>query len=215
MLDAIAFDLAHFAAPAMLAALGQIILIDVVLAADNAIIVGALASGFPAAQRHRIILLGIGAALVLRIVFALIVTQLLQLTGLVLAGGLLLLLWVGWKFWRELRAGGEDHADPATSPVAVRSFASAAWAITLADVGMSMDNVLAVAGVARDHPGLLVVGLVLSVALMGLAANVLARLIERYRWIAYIGVAAILFVALRMIHDGITDPVRGILTLLH
>ncbi|EJU13890.1 TerC family integral membrane protein [Sphingomonas sp. LH128] len=212
MFDTMASDAMHLADPVMLASLGQIVLIDVVLAADNAIVVGALAAGFSPSRRHRIILMGIAAALVLRIVFALAVTQLLQMKGLVFAGGLLL-LWVGWKFWRELQASGDD-AEIAAKPAAPKSFAGAAVAVMVADVSMSLDNVLAVAGVAREHPGLLVTGLVLSVVLMGVAANFLARLIERYRWIAYIGLAAILFVALRMIYEGILDPERGLAAFL-
>ena len=201
-------DFGQLGSPSALTAFGQVVLIDVMLAADNAIVVGTLAAGFPAAQRHRIILLGIGAALVMRVCFALAVTQLLRLTGLVLAGGLLL-LWVAWKFWRELRSNADGTADDALGAAPPKSLLGAAWAVTVADISMSMDNVLAVAGAARQHPGLLVIGLVLSVLLMGLAANLLARLIERYRWIAYLGLLVILMVALRMIYDGIMDPVTG------
>jgi YjbE family integral membrane protein len=126
----------------------------------------------------------------------------------VLAGGLLL-LWVAWKFWRELRSNADGTADDELGAAPPKSLLGAAWAVTVADISMSMDNVLAVAGAARQHPGLLVIGLVLSVLLMGLAANLLARLIERYRWIAYLGLLVILMVALRMIYDGIMDPVTG------
>ncbi|MGE6695122.1 MULTISPECIES: YjbE family putative metal transport protein [Sphingomonadaceae] len=201
-------DFGQLGSPSALTAFGQVVLIDVMLAADNAIVVGALAAGFPPAQRHRIILLGIGAALLMRVCFALVVTQLLRLTGLVLAGGLLL-LWVAWKFWRELRSNADGTADDELGAAPPKSLLGAAWAVTVADISMSMDNVLAVAGAARQHPGLLVIGLVLSVLLMGLAANLLARLIERYRWIAYLGLLVILMVALRMIYDGIMDPVTG------
>ncbi|WP_288413110.1 TerC family protein [uncultured Sphingomonas sp.] len=202
-------DFANIGTPSALAAFGQVVLIDVMLAADNAIVVGALAAGLPADMRRKVILIGVGAALLLRVVFALLVTQLLQVTGLVFAGGLLL-VWVAWKMWRELRGeAGED----AVVQVAPRSFASAAWAVAIADVSMSLDNVLAVAGAARDHPGILAIGLILSVALMGVAANVLARVIERYRWVAYVGLAVILYVACRMIVEGLTDPARGVLTL--
>ncbi|USI71961.1 TerC family protein [Sphingomonas morindae] len=204
-------DFAHLGSPAALAAFAQVVLIDVMLAADNAIVVGALASGLPATQRRKVILIGIMAALALRIVFALGVTLLLRLTGLVFAGGLLL-LWVAWKMWRELReatpAAGADQAEAAP-----RSFARAAWAVAIADVSMSLDNVLAVAGAARAHPGVLIIGLLLSVGLMGFAANLLARVIERYRWIVYIGLAVILWVAGKMIYEGVTSPQTGLLTL--
>jgi YjbE family integral membrane protein len=204
-------DFSNLGSPAALAAFGQVVLIDVMLAADNAIVVGALAAGLPAAMRRKVILIGVLAALVLRIIFALVVTQLMQLVGLVFAGGLLL-VWVAWKMWRELRedAGGEDDT---TGKAAPRSFAAAAWAVAVADISMSLDNVLAVAGAARDHPGILAIGLILSVALMGLAANVLARVIERYRWIAYIGLLVILYVAGKMIWEGLVDPTRGLLML--
>ncbi|WP_200918771.1 TerC family protein [Sphingomonas sp. Leaf231] len=197
-------DFSNLSDPAVLAAFGSVLMIDLVLAGDNAIVVGALAAGLPAEQRKKVILIGIGAALVLRIFFALIVTWLMGIVGLVFAGGLLL-LWVSWKFWREIRSGGHSeldaHGDPDTVKP-VKSFAAAAWAVAIADVSMSLDNVLAVAGAAREHPGILVVGLLLSVALMGLAANFIARIIDRYRWIAYVGLAVILVVAIRMIHEG-------------
>src|SRR5919107_957779 len=154
----------------------EVIMIDLVLAGDNAVVVGALAAGLPAAERRRVILIGIGAALVLRILFALIVAQLLQIIGLIFAGGLLL-LWVAWKMYRELRHQGESagsheiEGDEKSGLRPARSFAAAAWAVAVADVSMSLDNVLAVAGAARDHPYILATGLVLSVALMGVAAN--------------------------------------------
>ncbi|KPF80166.1 hypothetical protein IP88_00830 [alpha proteobacterium AAP81b] len=183
-----------------LAAFGQVVLIDVVLAGDNAIVVGALAAGLPPDQRRKVILVGVGAALVLRIGFALVVTQLLQLVGLILAGGLLL-LWVAWKMWRELHHSAPAGADElAARPP--KSFAATAWQVALADVSMSLDNVLAVAGAARQHPEIMVVGLLLSVALMGLAANVIAQYIERYRWIAYVGLLVIVYVAGKMIWEG-------------
>jgi YjbE family integral membrane protein len=204
-------DFSAIGTPAALAAFAQVVMIDVLLAADNAIVVGALAAGLPPAMRRKVILVGVVAALVLRIGFALVVTQLLQIVGLVLAGGLLL-VWVAWKMWRELR-GGADEDDPLAHQAPHR-FWAAAWAVAVADVSMSLDNVLAVAGAARDHPGILAIGLILSVALMGLAANVLARVIERYRWLAYVGLLVILWVAGKMIWEGLTDPARGILTLL-
>ncbi|MFC0205461.1 YjbE family putative metal transport protein [Novosphingobium soli] len=209
-------DFSNIGSPAALAAFGQVVLIDVMLAADNAIVVGALAAGLPPAMRRKVILIGVFAALVLRVAFALVVTQLLQVVGLVFAGGLLL-VWVAWKMWRELRAAHEGSAggelDPALAQAAPASFAGAAWAVAVADVSMSLDNVLAVAGAARDHPGILAVGLILSVALMGLAANLLARVIERYRWLAYVGLLVILYVAGRMIWEGLVDPARGLLVL--
>ena len=208
-------DLGSLTSAGPVAAFLQVVLIDLVLAGDNAIVVGALAAGLPAAQRRRVILIGIGAALVLRILFALIVTQLLQVIGLVFAGGLLL-LWVAWKMYRELRHSGESpgseeiKGDERTGLRPAKSFAAAAWAVALADVSMSLDNVLAVAGAARDHPWVLIAGLILSVALMGVAASLIARYIERYRWIAWIGLAVILWVAGNMIHDGIVSPEVGV-----
>jgi YjbE family integral membrane protein len=175
-------------------------MIDVVLAGDNAIVVGALAAGLPAESRRKVIMIGIIAALILRIIFALMVTRLLGYSeyGLVLAGGLLL-LWVAWRMWRELHRGDPGHASGIVAP---RGFASAAWSVAVADISMSLDNVLAVAGAAREHPYVLVVGLVLSVALMGVAANIIAQYIERYRWIAYVGLLVILYVAGKMIWEG-------------
>jgi YjbE family integral membrane protein len=184
------------------AVFGQVVLIDLVLAADNAIVVGALAAGLPVLQRRRVILIGIGAAFGLRVVFALGVGQLLRLIGLIFAGGLLL-LWVAWKMWRELRKSpGGSEAAPGVTSAEPKSFAAAAWSVALADVSMSLDNVLAVAGAAREHPVILVIGLVLSVALMGLAANLIAKYIERYRWIGFVGLAVIVYVALKMIVEG-------------
>ncbi|MDB5661874.1 MAG: integral rane, YjbE family protein [Sphingomonas bacterium] len=200
-------DFANITEPAQFSAFVQVLMIDVMLAGDNAIVVGALAAGLPTEQRRKVILIGIIAALVLRIAFALVVTQLLQIVGLVLAGGLLL-LWVSWKMYRELRPAGssggspEVEGDEHSGVRPAKSFASAAWAVALADVSMSLDNVLAVAGAARDHPGILVIGLLLSVALMGLAANFIARYIERYRWIAYFGLVVIVYVAGKMIWEG-------------
>jgi len=199
-----------------LAAFVQVLMIDLVLAGDNAIVVGALAAGLPPDQRRKVILLGVVAALVLRIAFALVVSQLLQVVGLVLAGGLLL-LWVAWRMYREIRDEGESEGSPEivgdedSGVAARRTFASAAWAVAIADVSMSLDNVLAVAGAAREHPGILIVGLVLSVAVMGVAANLIARYIERYRWIAYLGLVVILWVACKMIWDGYhhVAPVLG------
>ena len=202
-------DFSNITEPAALAAFGQVLMIDIMLAGDNAIVVGALAAGLPVAQRKKVILIGIVAALVLRIVFALLVTQLMQIVGLIFAGGLLL-LWVSWKMWRELRQDAGHHDEELAKLKPAKSFAGAAWAVAVADVSMSLDNVLAVAGAARDHPGILIVGLLLSVALMGIAANIIAQYIERYRWIAYLGLVVILYVALKMIYDGYVDPAVGL-----
>jgi YjbE family integral membrane protein len=203
-------------------ALAQVLMIDLVMAGDNAIAVGALAAGLPAEQRRKVIMLGIAAALVLRIVFALIMGVLMSQGGWLLAAGGLLLLWVAWRMYRDLRA---DHAtDSPGSPEIVgdedsgikapKSFAAAAWGVMIADVSMSLDNVLGVAGAAREHPGILVVGLILSVALMGIASNVIAKYMERYRWIAWVGVIVILIVALQLIYTGwVGDPKNGIIGL--
>jgi YjbE family integral membrane protein len=197
-------------------ALLQVIMIDLVLAGDNAIVIGLAAAGLPPEQRNRAILVGIGAATVMRIGFALVTTQLLAITGLLLAGGILL-LWVCWKMWRELRAGHEAEelaaeevlegrdldADGAIAAgVPRKSFAQAATQIIIADVSMSLDNVLAVAGAAHGHPSVLIIGLVLSIALMGLASTFIARIIHRYHWIAYVGLLVILYVSLEMIYEG-------------
>ncbi|MCJ7421176.1 TerC family protein [Sphingomicrobium astaxanthinifaciens] len=216
---AIVKDFSNITSPTAMAAFLQVLAIDLVLAGDNAIVVGALAAGLPPEQRRKVIIIGVLAALVLRILFALIVVQLLQIVGLIFAGGLLL-LWVSWKMWRELHHMGESPGSPEiegdehSGVKPVKSFAAAAWAVAVADVSMSLDNVLAVAGAAKDHPGILIVGLILSVALMGVAANVIAKYIERYKWIAYVGLAVILWVAGNMIYDGIVDPTVGVGTLL-
>ena len=218
MWAAIVKDFSNITSPAAFAAFLQVLAIDLVLAGDNAIVVGALAAGLPAEQRRKVIVLGVLAALVLRILFALIVTQLLQIVGLILIGGLLL-LWVAWKMWRDLHHNGESGGSPEVQGDEhsgirpAKSFAGAAWAVAIADVSMSLDNVLAVAGAARDHPGILIVGLIFAVALMGIAANVIAKYIERYKWIAYVGLAVILWVAVKMMYDGWVDPHVGLGTL--
>ena len=218
MWNAIVTDFSNIGEPAALAAFFQVLMIDLVLAGDNAIVVGALAAGLPAEQRRKVILIGVVAALVLRIGFALIVTQLLQVVGLVLAGGLLL-LWVAWRMWRDLRHEGESAGsaeiagDEHSGLRPAKSFAGAVWAVAVADVSMSLDNVLAVAGAAHDHPGILIVGLVFAVALMGIAANVIAKYIERYRWIAYVGLLVILWVAFKMIWDGWHDVVPFVINI--
>ena len=210
MWTAIVHDFSNITSPGAFSAFIQVLMIDLVLAGDNAIVVGALAAGLPAEQRRKVILIGVIAALVLRIAFALVVTQLLQVVGLILAGGLLL-LWVAWKMYRELHHAGQSGGSPEvvgdeTSGLRpAKSFAAAAWAVAVADVSMSLDNVLAVAGAAREHPGIMIVGLIFAVALMGIAANVIAKYVERYRWIAYVGLLVILYVAGKMIWEGWHD----------
>ncbi len=191
-------DLGLALTPQALAVFGQVVLIDVVLAGDNAIVVGAIAAGLPPKKRRRVILIGIVAALVMRIGFALAATWLLGIVGLVLAGGLLL-LWVAYRMWREIRTPAHHDASEVRP---AKSFRAAAAQVAVADLSMSIDNVLAVAGAARQHPAIMVVGLVLSVALMGIAANSIAAVIERYRWIAYVGFGVIVLVAAKMIWDG-------------
>ena len=213
--DAIVHDFANITEPVALAVFLQVLMIDLVLAGDNAIVVGALAAGLPPAQRKKVIFIGVVAALVLRILFALIVTQLMQIIGLILVGGLLL-LWVAWRMWRDLHHEGESWGseeiigDEHAGLRPAKSFMGAAWAVAIADVSMSLDNVLAVAGAAREHPGFLIVGLVFAVAMMGVAANIIARYIERYKWIAWIGLLVILYVAVKMIYDGWVDPHVGL-----
>ncbi|MBN9598480.1 MAG: TerC family protein [Afipia sp.] len=192
----------------VLTALFQVILIDLVLAGDNAIVIGLAAAGLPKEQRAKAILIGIGAATLLRMIFAGLTTQLLQIVGLLLAGGILL-LWVCWKMWRELRSphhGADDVdalADDETAPR--KTLKQAAWQIVIADVSMSLDNVLAVAGAAREHPWVLVFGLLLSIAMMGAAASFIAKLLQKHRWIAYVGLAVILYVAGDMIYRGLLE----------
>jgi len=201
-----------------LTALVQVIMIDLVLAGDNAIVIGLACAGLPREMRAKAIMTGVLAATVLRIIFASITTQLLSVVGLLLAGGVLL-LWVCWKMWRELRES--EHGELATEESAEdfqvnadgtiagtgprKSFAQAASQIVIADVSMSLDNVLAVAGAAREHPAVLVFGLMLSIALMGLAASFLSRLLQKHRWIAYVGLAVILYVACDMVFRGFLE----------
>ena len=209
-----------------MSALFQVIFVDLVLAGDNAIVVGMVAAGLPAADRRRVIIIGIAAATVMRILFAVVTVQLLQIVGLVLAGGLLL-LWVSWKLWREIEARRKQHAAaravveatidgavdaapdaPPESPTEAaprKSSRQAIVQIVIADLSMSLDNVLAVAGIAREHTWVLVTGLVFSVAFMGLAAAYIARLLERHHWIAYFGLAVIFYVAIQMIAAGAQD----------
>ena len=195
-----------------LTALFQVVMIDLVLAGDNAIVIGLAAAGLPEDKRKKAIVAGILAATVLRIGFAGITVQLLQIVGLLLAGGLLL-LWVCWKMWRELQHSRTQHQASFQSLSAARTvtvdsvpsektLGQAIWQITLADVSMSLDNVLAVAGAAREHPMILIFGLGLSIALMGLAASFIARVLEKHRWVAYVGLLIILYVAVDMSYRG-------------
>ena len=178
-----------------LSSLVQVVAIDVALAGDNALVVGMAAAALPVTLRRRAIVIGIAVAALTRVAFALFTLQLLKVVGLLFAGGLLL-LWVSWKLWREIRCHEADESEGEAASCGDKSFAAAVFQIVVADVSMSLDNVLAVAGAARDH------GLGLSVALMGVAANAVAALLKRHHWIAYVGLLIILYVALRMIWDG-------------
>ena len=194
-------------------AFAKVVVIDLVLAGDNAIVIGMAAAGLPKEQRNKAILVGIAAATVLRIAFAFVAVKLLKVVGLVFVGGFLL-LWVCWKMWRELRQSHEltnaadaegiknVNASGSISGQKTKTFYQASMQIVIADISMSLDNVLAVAGAARDHPYVLAAGLILSVALMGLAASFVARLLARFQWIAYAGLAIIIYVALDMIYRG-------------
>ncbi len=196
-------------------ALGQVLLIDIALAGDNAIVVGMAVARLPERDRKRMIMFGLGAAVIFRIIFALLTTQLLQIVGLMIAGGILL-LWVAWKLWREIREqaaaveheatevleGAPDDPSVGSGPISTRQ---AFWNILIADISMSLDNVLAVAGAAKDHLYILVIGLLISVALMAVAANFIAKLLHKYHWIAYVGLGVIVYVAFDMIVHGYLD----------
>jgi YjbE family integral membrane protein len=207
----------EFLSPDVLTALVQVVLIDLVLAGDNAIVIGLAAAGLPQAQRGKAILIGIVAATILRILFAGLATQILQIVGLLLAGGILL-LWVCWKMWRELRASSAEpiEANETAGAVAAtnaegkprKTLVQATWQIIVADVSMSLDNVLAVAGAAREHPVVMIFGLALSIAMMGVAASFIARLLQNHRWIAYVGLAVILYIAVEMIFRGALDVMK-------
>ncbi len=184
-----------------LTALLQIIFIDVALAGDNAVVVGMAVAGLPAEQKRRAILAGIAGATVIRIALGAVALQLLAIIGLMLAGGLLL-LWVCWRMYRELRRNAHAAADASRAP---KTLGQAMLQIVLADVSMSLDNVLAVAGAAAGSTWVLATGLILSVALMGLAAGLIAGLLERFRWISWLGLAIVLYVALHMIWRGSTE----------
>ena len=190
-------------------ALGSVIVIDLVMSGDNAIIVGLAAAGLPPELRRKAIVVGVAAATVLRIFFALITFQLLQIIGLTLAGGLLL-LWVSWKMWRDIRQRNAEQRKQAGEEVSGQSrgsktFRQALIAIVVADVSMALDNILGVAGAAHDHIEVLVFGLVLSIALMAVAANYIAKLIERHNWIGYVGLVVIAWVAVDMIVRGYSE----------
>ena len=200
------FSFSSIFTAAGMAKLGQIIVGDLTMAGDNVVIMGSLASGLPPRERRKVLLFGVGMALVFLIAFAVVATQLLKITGLVFAGGLLL-LWVAYNMFRELHPKAAvvvDDPDTAVveGPKATKTFLQAAIQITIADLSMSLDNVLLVASIARENPALLVVGLSFSVLFMGLAANYVAKLIQRHHWINYIGLAVILYVAVTMIYEG-------------
>ncbi len=212
------FNFADIFTAAGLVTLGQVILIDLTMAGDNVVIMGTLTSGLPERERRKVIMLGVGMALVFLIGFALVATKLLHITGLILAGGLLLMC-VAYNMYLELRHVPPVVVDdPTTDTVEggprTKTFLQAAIQVTLADLSMSLDNVLAVAATARDHPTVLFIGLALSVTLMGVAANFVAKLVHRYRWIAWAGLLLILYVAGKMIYDGIVDEHYGILHLI-
>ena len=192
-----------------LIALAQVVMIDVALAGDNAIVVGLAASRVAAAMRRRVIFWGIAGAVVLRVLFAVLATRLFDIIGLTLAGGILL-LWVCWKMYRELSRGHGDQAvgagnASAKAPRTSTSFRAAVAQIIVADLSMSLDNVLAVAGAAKDHLAVLVIGLALSILLMAVAANFIARILVRHAWISWLGLAIVLYVALEMIWRGVFE----------
>src|SRR6516225_407093 len=213
----------------VLSTLAQVVMIDLVLAGDNAVVIGLAAAGLPEKQRKRAILIGIVTATVLRIVGATIATQLLQVLGLLLAGGILL-LWICWKMWRELHTTPHaQHRDDETTVdyslgrdgtmagrLRRKTFGRAVLQIVVADISMSLDNVLVIAGAAREHPFVLAFGLLLSVALMGIAADLISQLLQKHRWIAYVGLAIILYVACEMIYRGAYElkPVIGTVGLI-
>ena len=190
---------AEFFSPEQIAILSQIIFIDLVLAGDNAIIIGMVASRFPPEQRKKVIFWGIGGAIVLRIILTLLTAYLLQITGLRLIGGILL-LYIVYKLYIDVIKGNDKEED---IEVDNSSFLKAIWTVLLADFTMSLDNVLGVAGAAGDHYGLLVFGLILSIILMATAASLISRWIKEYKWIAWLGLLAILVVAIELIYTDI------------
>ena len=191
-------ELTLFTQSGMLALL-QVLMIDIVLAGDNAVVIGMAAARVAPALRNKVIFWGLAAAVVLRVLLAAIAVKLLAIVGLTLAGGILL-LWVCWRMWRDIRCAKGGHEEIKLDENA--SLKNAIIQIVVADVSMSLDNVLGVAGAARNHMDVLVIGLLLSVALMGAAANVIARLLEKLRWISYVGLAIVLYVAVAMVWEG-------------
>jgi YjbE family integral membrane protein len=195
-----------FSSPALFA-LAQVLMINLVLSGDNAVVIGMVAARVAAAERARVIWWGMAAAVALRIGLALIAVDLLNILGLTLAGGVLL-LWVAWRLYRDIseskekKEHGAQHGDSGPRALTLNR---AILRIAIADVSMSVDNVLAIAGAAKEHLAVLVIGLVLSIALMGVAANYVARLLHRYSWVSYVGVVLILYVAASMVWDGIGD----------
>lgn len=189
-----------------LAALIQVLIIDLVLAGDNAVVIGLAAARVPPAFRTKVIVAGLATAVLFRLGLAVIAVRLLQVIGLTLAGGILL-LWVSWRFWRDI-AGQDPHQADLDPKMGI---GRAIFQIVLADISMSLDNVLAVAGAARQHLDVLVIGLVLSIALMGVAAEMIARLLEKYRWISYLGLAIVVYVALSMIWSGSRDVAQALI----
>jgi YjbE family integral membrane protein len=192
-------------ATAQWALLGEVILINFILSGDNAVVVGMAAAGLPEQQRNKAMWIGIVAATVLRVVFSVAAVSLLEIPGLLFAGGLLL-FWVAWNLWREIRhAGADDEGDGeggGHGAAQTKTFSAAIWQILVADVSMSLDNVLAVAGAAHAEPKILMIGLIVSILLMGIAATAIAKLLDRYRWIAYVGLALIVYVAVEMCFEG-------------
>jgi len=184
--------------PGGLFALVQVLMIDIMLAGDNAVVIGLAAARVPPAMRRKVIFWGLAAAVILRLGMAAVAVSLMKVIGLTLAGGILL-LWVSWRFWRDIRHSAK-HESPALDANA--SLRRAIWQIMIADISMSLDNVLAVAGAARDHMDVLAIGLILSIVLMGLAANMVARLLERWRWLSYLGLAIVVYVAGSMVYEG-------------
>ena len=189
-----------------LTALAQVLMIDVMLAGDNAVVIGMAAARVPAPIRTKVIWAGLAAAVLFRLGLAVIAVRLLGIIGLTLAGGILL-LWVAWRFWRDLKR----HPPHAAQVDTKGSLTRAIFQIVLADVSMSLDNVLAVAGAARQHLDVLAIGLLLSVALMGAAADMIARLLDRFRWISYLGLAVVVYVALSMIWSGTHDVTQALI----
>ena len=192
--------------PGGLIALAQVLMIDIVLAGDNAVVIGLAAARVPQALRKKVILWGLAAAVALRVMLAIIAVKLMQVIGLTLAGGILL-LWVSWRFWRDISGEHAENVHPLEAEASLRK---AILQIVFADVSMSLDNVLAVSGAAIGHIDVLVIGLLLSVALMGAAAEVIARLLERWRWISYLGLAIVIYVAMSMIWNGSKDVIEAL-----